>query len=786
MAQCAVRQATRGPRPGTLWQLGASAGAALLAFAVQPVAASPEHLPPALEFGARDCGFCHLTPQGGQGHNERGLWLLAERDRRGVAAIDVAWLEAREGERRTRETPSRTQEQVLAEGKAQAGQPDPSAEEPPRRSRPGRALLPTDGPGDDNRPFDYSTAHGEWPAYGGDLGARKYSPLAQIGPANAAKLEIAWVWEAFDNHRYLGDGERKVPDGFKATPLMVGGRLFVRTAFSAVAALDAATGKTLWTFDPGTGDGPRPAMFGFSTRGVAYHQDASEAGGAGDEGTSEAGGGRVLLTASDGWLYALSPETGEPDPDFGKDGRVDLTQGLRRPIRRRAASWNYAPAVCGDVLVVGNQTSDNSHFARRGGNWQDNVPLGDVRGFDVYTGKQLWAFKTVPQAGEFGNETWGEESWRWMGNTNVWSMMSCDAERGHVYLPVTAPTSHFYGGLRPGDNLFGTSVVALDARSGERIWHFQTVRHDIWDYDLPAAPVVADLVQDGKRVPALAQVSKVGFLYVFNRHTGKPLWPIQDKAVPGSDLAGEQASRTQPFPSWPPPFEMQGASEADLIDLTPRLRRKALAALKGVRLGGLFLPASEAGSLVVPGWGGGANWGGAAFDPDTRMLYVASRRWPLLLKARPIDAERFGFPYRVQPSAVEVEGLPVVKPPWASITAYRLDTGDIAWQVANGAGPKEHPLLKGLDLPDLGVSTNAPGLLVTKTLIFHGHRSGWRQPSSLRALDKATGAVVWSHGLQGTHMDAPPMTYLAGGKQFVVVATGAGMEPGRLTAFRQP
>ena len=735
---------------------------ATVALAAHLAAANPELLPPALAFGARDCGFCHLTPQGGEGRNERGEWLFAERERRGVPAVDVAWLALREPGLR---------EPVEED----AEDSDEAVEVPVPRN----GILPPLRPllRDAKRPFDYSTAHGDWPAYGGDLGARKYSPLAQIDAANSTKLQVAWVWEAFDNHRYLGGGERKVPDGFKATPLMVGGRLFVRTAFSAIAALDPITGKALWTFDPGTGDGPRPAMFGFSTRGVAYHRDARQ---------EDRGKDRILLTASDGWLYALSPETGEPYKGFGKDGRVDLTQGLRRPIRRRAASWNYAPAVCGDVLVVGNQTSDNSHFDRRVANWQDNVPLGDVRGFDVYTGKQLWAFKTVPQPGEFGHETWGDESWRWMGNTNVWSMMSCDAERGHVYLPVTAPTSHFYGGLRPGDNLFGTSVVALDARSGKRIWHFQTVRHDIWDYDLPAAPVVADLVQDGKPVPALAQVSKVGFLYVFNRATGEPLWPIHEKAVPGSDLAGEQASATQPFPSWPPPFEMQGASEADLLDLTPSLRQKALRALDGVRLGGLFLPASETGSLVVPGWGGGANWGGAAFDPESRMLYVASRRWPLLLKARKIDAKRFGFPYRIRPSGVDVEGLPVVKPPWASITAYRLDTGDIAWQVANGAGPKEHPLLEGLDLPDLGVPQNAPGLLVTRTLIFHGHRNGWQQPSSLRALDKATGAVVWAHELQGTHMSAPPMTFLAGGRQFVVVATGAGLEPGRLTAFRLP
>ena len=252
-------------------------------------------------------------------------------------------------------------------------------------------------------------------------------PLDQIAPANLEALRIAWVWEAFDNHRYARR-RAKTPDGFKATPLMVGGRLIVRTAFSAVAALDPLTGETLWTFDPGTGDGPRPPMFGFSTRGLAYHQDED--------------GGRILLLTSDGWLMALSPQTGKPLTDFGKAGRVDLTVGLRRPILRSASSWNYAPAICGDVVVVGNQTSDTSHISsfRRGGReWQDNVPLGDVRGFDVRTGRRLWAFKTVPQAGEFGNETWGDGSWRWMGNTNVWSMMSCDPELGLVYLRSPRP-----------------------------------------------------------------------------------------------------------------------------------------------------------------------------------------------------------------------------------------------------------------------------------------------------------------------------------------------------------
>ena len=409
-----------------------AAHAVALALLASSAGATPELLVPAMEFGAKNCGFCHINLSGGEGYNERGAWLVAERDRRAAAAIDVAWLAVRDA----RVTPAI----------------EPVAEQAPRIE----TLAPIErDPDSDARPFDYTTAHGDWPAYGGDLGARKYSPLAQIDADNVNDLRVAWVWDAFDNHRYEGSvGRRRVPDGFRVTPLMADGKLFVRTAFSAVAALDPITGKTLWTYDPGTGDGPRPANFGFSTRGLGYHQDAE--------------GGRVLLLASDGWLIALSAKTGTPIPSFGANGRVDLAAGLRRPIRRTSSAWNYAPALCGKIVVVGNQPSDGSHFDRRDGHWQDNVPLGDVRGFDVHTGEQVWTFKTVPQAGEYGNDTWADESWRWMGNTNVWTMMSCDAELGHVYLPVSAPTSHFYGGLRAGDNLFGTSLVAVDARTGKR------------------------------------------------------------------------------------------------------------------------------------------------------------------------------------------------------------------------------------------------------------------------------------------------------------------------------
>ena len=307
---------------------------------------------------------------------------------------------------------------------------------------------------------------------------------------------------------------------------------------------------------------------------------------------------------------------------------------------------------------------------------------------------------------------------------------------------MTAPTHHFYGGDRPGNNLFGTSVVALDARNGDRLWHFQTVHHDIWDYDLPAAPVIVDLVVKGQPVKAVVQVGKTGFLYVFDRITGKPVWPIEERPVPGSSLAGEQASPTQPFPTWPPPFEQQVLTENDLIDLTPKLRQAALERVKEWNIGPLFTPPSLEGTVALPGIGGGANWGGAAFDPETHMFYVASRRMPTLITAREVDQARFGTRYQATFRMPSGDGLPFVKPPWSSITAYQLDTGDIAWQVPNGIGPVDHPSLKGLDLPALGNPGTAPGLLITRAAIFLGH---WSDGTVLRALDKHSGELLWEH-----------------------------------------
>ena len=727
----------------------------LLAIAgSSPSHSKPDYLAPAQKYGATNCGFCHVLPSGGQGHNERGSWLISERDRRGVAEIDVEWLSARDALIEREEQTTKTPSAVVAK-------------------LPEIGELTTDR----TRPFDYSTRHGDWPAYGGDLGSGNYAGLDQITTENLDQLQIAWIWNAEDKVGLWGRFvRRKAPDGFKATPLMVGGRLYIRSRFSEVVALDPIRGEELWTYDPGTRKGKRPPQYGFATRGLAYHRDAK--------------GDRVLLLTSDGWLIAISPKTGKPFPDFGDNGRVDLTEGLRRPLLRSANTWNGAPAICGDTVVIGNQASDASHRTgdeAEGTNWQENLPLGDVRGFDVHTGEQKWVFQTVPQAGEFGNKTWGNDSWKWMGNTNVWSMMSCDPELGHVYLPITAPTHHFYGGARPGDNLFGTSLVAVDSETGKRVWHFQTVHHDIWDYDLPAAPVVVDLVVAGQPRKAVAQVGKTGFVYVFDRVTGQPIWPIEERAVPPSALEGERAARTQPFPTKPPPFEMQGATVDDLIDFTPELRLKALEVVKGHLLGPIFLPPSLEGSVTVPGIPGGASWGGAAFDPETRMLYVTSMRLPFLLQAKGVEA---GHEYRVFDSFLHVDYLPIVKPPWSSITAYTLDTGEIAWSIPNGAGLKDHPHLKGLELPDLGALAEAPGLLVTKHLVFFGHSEesggGGLRPTELRALDKRTGKLLWKHRIDGEHMWAAPMTYMAGGRQFIVVATGSTTDPARLTAFRLP
>lgn len=714
--------------------------------------AKPEFLPPAQTFGAKDCSFCHTTVTGGEALNERGEWLQRFKTRRGVEAVDVSWLAIRERRNRNATTTVRTD---LTHYQSEA-----EAEK--------LATLPV-------RRVDYTTNHGEWPAYSGNLGAQKYSPLKQINHSNVDNLEIAWIWTSnLDPGTRVVDGQPKGPDMYKATPLMVNNRLFVRTRFSAVIAIDPTTGSTIWEFEPDTVKGPPPPMFGFTTRGLSFHRHESS--------------NKLIYTSSDGWLIALDAETGVPAKGFGNQGMIDLKQGLRRNLTHRQASWSNVPSVCKDVIVVGSQTNDGSHWQnvrQRGSarNWKENLPVGDVRGFDAISGKHLWTFQTIPQKGEFGNHTWEEDSWKWVGNVNVWSQTSCDPILGHVYLPLTAPTHHLYGGDRPGHNLFSTSTVALDLKSGKRLWHFQIVHHDIWDYDLPAPPVVMDFQVDNKPVKAVGQLTKMGYLFVFDRVSGVPVWEVVEREAPTSDLEGEHAASTQPHPTRPPPFTAQGFTKDEVIDLTPELKAAALAQISNYRLGPLYTPASTQGSLINPGVGGGANWGGGAFDPKTGYFFVGARQEPMVIQATEITEETGNFPrYRVSFRGVRVNDLPVVKPPWSTITSYDMHSGSIRWQVPNGPGPKNHQALRELKLPDLGNVGAAPGLLLTPELIFFPSREGFS--SYLNAMDKETGVRVWQGKIPGFASDAPPITYTIGDDQYIVVGTGGAWEPARMVAFR--
>ena len=481
-------------------------------------------------------------------------------------------------------------------------------------------------------------ANGEWPTYGGDLGSTKYSPLDQIDAGNFGDLEIAWRWQSADAWVSMttpGGGEwrarsdvvfealdRDDPDrwrdrqppytnNLKATPLMVGGRLFLNMPTSQGAAVDAATGETLWVYNPKTYEAGTTTMTArWNQRGVAYWTDGSAE--------------RIFWGTGNGFLLCVEAATGRPCADFGEDGRVDLTRGIPRAARGDR-DWLNAllysvqspPLVVGDTIIT--PSSISSYNITR------EAPPGWMRGFDARSGRTKWTFHTIPQGDEFGNDTWGGDSWRVTGKVGVWSMMSADPELGLVYLPTNTPAPDYYGGHRPGENLFAESVVALDVETGRREWHFQAVHHGLWDYDFPAAPNLVDVEVDGRPVKALAQVSKQGFVYVFDRVTGEPIWPIEERPVPtDTDIPGEVVWPTQPFPTRPAPFEYQGATVDDLADFTPEIRRMAVDAVEGFRLGPLFTPQSLRGTIQRPSTGGGANWSGAGVDPETGLLYVPS------------------------------------------------------------------------------------------------------------------------------------------------------------------
>lgn len=619
----------------------------------------------------------------------------------------------------------------------------------------------------------------EWPHFGSSLGSTRYSEAAQIHEGNVNDLEIAWRWTSPD--AALNEKVRLRAGQFKATPIMIDGVLYLSTALNQVAAVDAASGETIWLHDPKAYERGRPANSGFQHRGVAYWSDGSDA--------------RILIATGTRQLIALNAKTGERYPDFGTDGAVDLTQGLGREIDERQLGFNSPPLIVRDVVILGSVVSDGPSTLR--------MPPGHIRGFDVRTGKQLWRFNTIPQEGEFGVETWLEDSWKYTGNTNAWGPLSGDAELGHVYVPVGTPTSDYYGGHRKGDNLFSESLLCLNVETGKRVWHFQGVHHGLWDYDFCAAPNLVDISVDGKKIKAIAEVSKQGYTYVFNRVTGEPVWPIVETPVPQTNVPGEWTSPTQPIPTKPPPFERLGVQEHDLIDFTPELYEEALEIMNQYVTGPLFTPPSmfgengKKGAFSMPGGGGGANWAGAAVDPETGLLYVHSNTIPRVLSIRKADGQRTEFSHvRGNPAYVTgPQGLPLVKPPWGRITAIDLNRGEIAWQIAHGDGPRDHPAIRHLDLPQLGTpghrGMSSGGPLLTKTLLFYSQAQRdiklelSESEYFMRAFRKTTGETLWEKKLE-TPPHGAPMTYVYGGKQFIVVATGGARKTAELLAFSLP
>ena len=615
-----------------------------------------------------------------------------------------------------------------------------------------------------------------WPTPSGDPGAMRWSPLADVNRDNVQQLQVAWRWKTGEKNVLAGPDQKPARPGlFQASPVVIGDTMYLSTGYAQVAALNARTGEQLWKYDPEVWRAGQPSNgTGFVHRGIATWSRGTER--------------RVFINAR--WkLVALDARTGKPIPSFGTAGEVDLVKQLRRPVNKLHYTNTSPPVVYGDIVIVGNGVGDRLRYPKG--------PPGDVQAFDVRTGKRVWSFKTIPDSGEYGWRTWENGSYDYMGHTNVWAPMSLDAKRGLLFLPVSTPANDWYGGDRKGDNLFAESVVALDARTGRRVWHYQIVHHGLWDYDLPAPPVLATITWKGKPRDVVAVPSKTAWIYVFDRVTGKPIWPIAERPVPPSDVPGERASLTQPFPSWPAPFARQEVTENDLLDFTPELKRRALEVFRKYRSGPIFTPPSEQGTIVMPGSIGGAGWGSTAYDPESHTLYVKGTNNPVLYRIKKgVPNDTIGFDYTVdlvnsglgltvdpdsgRADHAPPEQLPLIKPPYGNMTAIDLNTGERRWQVTFGDTPaiRSHPLLKDVALPPLGVA-GAVGVTVTKGGLLFGTGGG----NVLYALDTRDGRVLWQHTLTAGRGYANPISYRSSdGRQYIVIASGGG-ETAELVAF---
>ena len=613
-------------------------------------------------------------------------------------------------------------------------------------------------------------ARGEWPAYAGTYAAARYSPLTQIDRSNAKDLHVVWRWKSPDMAIKEANPKVGPTRANESTPLMVGGTLYTSTSLSQVAAIDAATGETKWVFDPkiyenGLGI---PANDGWLHRGVAYWRSGD------DE--------RIVMLTAFAQMIALDAKTGKPIPTFGADGRIDLATGMRRPVDRDYYTVSSPPVIVRNVIVVGSSVMD----------WWGHRPSppGDVRGFDLVTGRLLWTFHTVAQGGEPGVETWERDSWKEAGNANVWAPMSADEELGYVYLPVSTPTNDYYGGDRPGDGLYGDSLVCLEAKTGKKVWHYQLVHHGLWDYDTPAAPNLIDITVGGKAIKAVAQVTKQAFVYVFDRVTGKPVWPIEEQPVPASSISGEHASKTQPVPTRPAPIDIQGVRDDDLVDFTPEIHKEAMDIVAKYDHGPLFTPPSERGIIQVPGVAGGANWSGGTIDPETGTLYVGTYRLPFVVSVRKPGASESSYDFigefRYLPGP---RGLPLLKPPFGSIVAIDMNTGEHRWRIPVGRG-ELIPTIRQLGVSERLGFPGRSWVLVTKTVMVvvqMGYYSSPRLPPGgtrriadlnnfdphLWVYDKGSGEMLAEITLPANATGAP-ITYMAGGKQYIAFPVGGG------------
>jgi quinoprotein glucose dehydrogenase len=575
-----------------------------------------------------------------------------------------------------------------------------------------------------------AAGEGDWRYYGGDAGATRYSPLDQIRRTNVANLKVAWAHAA-------GDAVERPATTIECTPIVIDGVAYITTARLQVRALNAATGEPLWSFNPLGSSRRAPGV----NRGLTWFEDGRD---------------RRLFAAIQDKLHCLNPRTGEPVKSFGDNGMVDLAAQFDRDMTGLSFRVTSPAVVFEDTLIVGGG----------GGEGPRPEAPGHIRGYDVYTGRRKWIFHTIPHPGEFGHDTWPPDAWKRNGAANNWAGMSVDLNRGWVFIPTGSAAFDFWGGDRHGDNLFSDCVLALDARTGRRIWHFQTVHHDVWDYDLPAQPALVAARIDGRIRDAVAQVTKTGFVFLFDRETGKPLFGVEERPTPPSAIEDEKLSPTQPFPLKPAPLSRLEVNEDLLTDISPEAHAYALKKLRSLRGGVPFPAPTREGTIYSPGTLGGALWGGCAFDPVNDRLFVTASELPSIVTLRDAKPEQgFRFGITGYEKFVDEEGYPAVKPPWGHITAIDLATGDFAWREVLG----EYPELVARGRKRTGTFLLGGCIATAGGLIFVAASAD----EKIRALDSSSGAVLWEHKLPAGGY-ATPSTYSAGGKQYVVIACGGG------------